>query len=162
MNPSFENDTSGWDTSNADIAPERATDAPDGANVVRVSWTGSEDSYSIDDDPGTVASSVKGRTYSASAWVKAGDATDGKEVCMALRERSGDGAPVGYAAGGVTAVAGEYRQVRVTHVAEADGSQIDVYVFRQSPDLKDGESFLVDAITMNEGSGAGAFDDCSA
>ncbi|MEA2218109.1 MAG: hypothetical protein QOJ35_735 [Solirubrobacteraceae bacterium] len=161
-NPSFESDTSGWDSSNADLAPEQAKDAPDGANVVRVSWTGSEGSYSIDDNPDTVASAVKGRAYGASAWVKAGDATDGKEVCIALRERTGDGAPVGYDAGGVTAVAGEYRQVRVSHVAKADGSTIDVYVFRQSSGLRSGESFLVDAITLTAGSGAQGFDDCSA
>ena len=73
----------------------------------------------------------------------------------------GRASAVGYAAGGVTAVAGEYRQVRVNHVAEADGSEIDVYVFRQASDLQEGESFLVDAITMSEGSAAEDFDDCS-
>jgi hypothetical protein len=61
----------------------------------------------------------------------------------------------------VTAVAGEYRQVRVNHVAKADGSEIDVYVFRQASDLQDGESFLADAITMTEGGADESFDDCS-
>jgi hypothetical protein len=45
-----------------------------------------------------------------------------------------------------------FKPLRASHVAEDDGNRIDVFVFRDSPDVQEGESFLVDAITMTEGS----------
>jgi len=160
-NPSFEDDTAGWDTNNSQIAPEAAKDAPDGENVVRVTLTGSgAKDYAIDDDPDTVDSSVKGRSYSALAWVKAPAASDDKPICIAIRERDGDDRSVGYAAGSVTTDAGPYRPVRVSHVAKDNGNTIDVFVFRASPELEAGDAFLVDAITMTEGSGDTSPGDC--
>jgi len=160
-NPSFEDDTAGWDTFNAQLGREASKDAPDGANVVRVKLVGSAQEYSIDDGPDTVKSSVKGRSYASVAWVKATEATDGKRVCIALRERTAEDRTVGYAAGSVTAAAGAYRQVRVSHVAEGDGNTIDVFVFRESTELEQDEAFLVDAITLTEGSGGQASgEDC--
>jgi serine/threonine protein kinase len=151
-NSTFEDGTAGWDTFNSKIAVEAAEDAPDGANVVRVTMTRSGEAYSIDDDPDTVESSVKGTSYSAAAWVKASDPSDEKPICIAIRERSSDGASVGYADGSVNPSADAYMPVRTSHVAEGDGNRIDVFVFRDSPDLQEGDAFLVDAITMTEGS----------
>ena len=160
-NPSFEDDTAGWDTNNSQIAPEAAKDAPDGENVMRVTLTGSgAKDYSIDDDPDTVQSSVRGRSYSALAWVKATAGSDDKPICIAIRERDGDDRSVGYAAGSVTTDAGTYRPVRVSHVAKDNGNTIDVFVFRASPELEAGDAFLVDAITMTEGYGDTSPGDC--
>ena len=160
-NPSFEDDTSGWDIFNSQIAREAAKDAPDGENVVRVKLTGSgEKEYSIDDDPDTVQSSVRGRSYSALAWVKATAGNDDKPICIAISEHDGDDRSVGYAAGSVKADAGTYRPVRVSHVAKDNGNTIDVFVFRASPELEAGDAFLVDAISMTEGSGDTSPGDC--
>ncbi len=159
-NPSFETDDAGWSTNSSQLEPEPASDAPDGANVVRVQRTGSEENYSIDDDPATVESSVAGRTYSAVAWVKATDSTEDQRICIALRERSSDEKSVGYTASSVTATSDAYRPVRVSHRAKGDGNTIDLFVFRQSSDLRDGEAFLVDAITMIAGSGGEVARDC--
>ncbi len=153
-NPSFENDTAGWDTFHAQLAREASEDAPDGANVVRVKLKDSAKEYSIDDFPDTVASSVKGRTYVAVAWIKATEATDGKPVCIALRERKAGDDKIEYSFGSVTAAAGAYKPVRVSHVAKGEGNTIDVFVFRESPELERGEDFLVDAITLSEGPGS--------
>ena len=88
-NPSFERGLSGWDFFQSDLAREQATDAPDGENVARVTLLGKPGEYSIDDFPETVSSSRAGRTYTATAWVKATDANDGERICISLRERPG-------------------------------------------------------------------------
>jgi serine/threonine protein kinase len=153
-NPSFEQDTSGWDVFRADTTREEAPDAPDGEHVARVTLTQSGGEYSIDDDPETVDSSRKGQLYTATAWVKATEANDGKSICISLRQ----GAPKAgvFTAASVTASAGEYRQVRVTHRASADGDTVGVHVFRAAAGAGagEGEAFLVDAIVMTEGAGA--------
>jgi serine/threonine protein kinase len=156
-NPSFEQDTSGWDFSGSDITRDQASDAPDGESVARVTAAGTETDYSIDDDPETVSSSSEGRSYTASAWVKATEATDGAEICISLRERSEDGdGEFPFSAASVRASAEEYREVRVTHLAEASGRTIGVHVFRTGGGVSEGEAFLVDAIALTEGGGGDA------
>jgi hypothetical protein len=56
----------------------------------------------------------------------------------------------------VTASAGEYRQVRVTHRADESGKTIGVHVFRAGPGVSEGEAFLVDGIVLTEGGAAAA------
>ena len=160
-NPSFESDLSNWDSFNIDLERVEADDAPDGSYVAQVSHGGSETEYAIDDSPDSVDSSTKGSTYSAVAWVKATESTDGKPVCMSIRERSADGTAVGLTSGEVTASAGDYQPVRVSHVAAADGSRIDVHVFRQGDGVEAGEAFLVDAISLVDGAGEDASPECS-
>jgi hypothetical protein len=156
-NPSFEQDTSGWDFSGSDITREEASDAPDGENVARVTAAGPQTDYSIDDDPETVSSSREGRSYTASAWVKATEATDGEKICISLRERPEDGdGEFPFSAGSVRASAQGYRAVRVTHPAEASGRTIGVHVFRAGGGVSEGEAFLVDAIALTEGGGGNA------
>ena len=160
-NPSFESDLSNWDSFNIDLERVEADDAPDGSAVAQVSLTGSETEYAIDDSPDSVDSSTKGSTYSAVAWVKAGESTDGKPVCISIRERSADGELVGRSSGEVTTNAGEYQPVRVSHVAAADGNRIDVHVLRQGDGVQEGEVFLVDAISLIDGAGDDASPECS-
>ena len=151
-NPSFERTSSGWDFFRSDLAREQASDAPDGENVARVTLSGSSGEYSIDDDPETVSSSQKGRYYTASAWVKATEATDGTRVCISLREGLEDGdEDFPFSQASVRASADEYREVRVTHRASAGGKGIGVHVFRAGQDVSEGESFLVDAIALTQG-----------
>jgi serine/threonine protein kinase len=156
-NPSFEQDTSGWDFSGSDITREKASDAPDGESVARVTAAGPQTDYSIDDDPETVSSSSAGRSYTASAWVKATEATDGEKICISLRERPEDGdGEFPFSAASVRASAKEYREVRVTHPAEASGRTIGVHIFRTGGGVSEGEAFLVDAIALTEGGGGSA------
>ena len=56
----------------------------------------------------------------------------------------------------MNASAEEYRQVRVTHRASADGETIGVHVFSAADGDRphEGEAFLIDAIAVTEGTGA--------
>jgi hypothetical protein len=160
-NPSFESDLSNWDSFNIDLERVEADDAPDGDYVAQVSLSGAETEYAVDDSPDSVDSSTQGSTYSAVAYVKAGEATDGKPVCMSIRERTAGGELVGQTSGEVTAITGEYQPVRVRHEATTDGSRIDVHVFRQGDDVTEGEVFLVDAISLIDGAGEDTSPECS-
>jgi hypothetical protein len=160
-NPSFESDLANWDSFNIDLARVKADDAPDGSYVAQVSHGGSETEYAIDDSPDSVDSSTQGSTYSAVAFVKAAESTDGKPVCLSIRERSADGTTIGLTSGEVTASGSEYRPVRVSHVAATDGNRIDVHVFRQGDGVQAGEAFLVDAISLVDGAGDDASPECS-
>ena len=100
-NPSFESDTAGWDVSTATIATEPAADAPDGEHVVRARALTPGGDFAIDDSPDTIQSSIAGRRYTAAAWVKATESTNGELVCIGLRERAGsDDEPVSDPTGG--------------------------------------------------------------
>jgi hypothetical protein len=153
-NPSFETDTAGWEVSTATIATERAADAPDGQHVVRVRALTPSGDFSIDDSPDTIQSSVAGRRYTAAAWVKATESTNGELVCIGLRERAGsDGESVSdsYAAG--IATVGEFREVGTFLVAEGTGNRISVHVFMDREEGGEGDAFLADAISIAEGPG---------
>jgi hypothetical protein len=150
-NPSFERDLAGWDDFNTALQRVEAADAPDGDHVAQVTVTGSATEYAIDDSPDSVEASASGETYNAVAWVKATASTDGKPVCLSIRERPADGAGTGIASSEVSATAGEYRPVRVSYTAQGDGNRIDVHVFRQGDGVQPDEAFLVDAITLATG-----------
>jgi hypothetical protein len=153
-NPSFESDTAGWNVSTATITTERAADAPDGEHVVRVRALTAGGDFAIDDFPDTIQSSVAGRRYTAAAWVKATESTNGELVCIGLRERAGsDGETVSdsYAAG--IATVGEFREVSTFLVAEGTGNRINVHVFMNREEGGEGDAFLADAISIAEGPG---------
>jgi serine/threonine protein kinase len=166
VNPSFERNKRGWDKFESTIAREEASDAPHGDYVARVTLTGALGEYSIDDFPETVSSSRQGRFYTASAWVRGTDANAGKPVCISLREGlDDDGVEDPFTAASVKMSADEYREVRVTHRATADGETIGVHVFRAGRGVTEGEAFLVDAITLAERAGtdpAGPAPECDA
>ena len=88
--------------------------------------------------------------------MKATPETDGKPICIAIRDWT-VGRPedtyTGQAEASVTASADEYRKVQVRYVAPLDGNTIDVHVYRYPGEMVAGESFLVDAITVTEGHG---------
>lgn len=165
-NPSFERDTSEWDVFESEIVREKAADAPEGENVARVTLVGSPGEYSIDDSPETVTYSRKGRFYTASAWVKATEATDGERICISLREGLEDGdEDFPFSDSSVRASASEYREVRVTHRASAEDLSIGVHVYPEGSDVDEGEAFLVDAITLTQearGQASGQQAECEA
>ena len=161
VNPSFEDGTAGWIAFQGTIAAEAADDAPDGDSVVRVQSGISGDQYAIDDEPDTVMDgSVADRRYTASAWVKATESTEGKPICIAIRESAPGQAPgsAAIAEGKVIATAGEYQQVSVSHVATADGNRIHVHVYRWADDVTEGEAFLADSIVLTADDAGGPND----
>ncbi len=159
-NPSFERDLSHWDTSGARLSRIAVPDAPNGHYVVRVTALNPSGDYAIDDEPDTVAHSIAGRRYLADAWVRGTTATDGKSVCLALRERVGSqGNLVGQAFAGVNMSAAEYREVRVAYVAKGTGHRVDVHLYGSRATGSTGDAFLADAISIapssRPGTGAG-------
>ena len=153
-NPSFESDTAGWDVSTATIATERTADAPDGERVVRVRALTPGGDFAIDDSPDTIQSSVAGRRYTAAAWVKATESTNGELVCIGLRERAGSEGELvsdSYAAG--IATVGEFRELGTFLVAEGTGNRISVHVYMDREQGGEGDAFLADAISLAEGPG---------
>ena len=158
-NPSFEQNMDGWGPFEAALSRELADDAPNGEYVARVTLDGEPSEYSIDDDPDVLETSVvAGTEYVASAWVKATPETDGRPVCIAIREWTPGRPPdtyTGQAEGSVTASVDEYRKVEVRYVAEQDDNTIDLHVYRYPGEMEANESFLVDAITVTEGTDTG-------
>ncbi len=161
VNPSFESDLAGWAADESTLSRERASDAPDGDYVVRVSASTSSGDSSLDDDPDTIQSTVAGRSYAAAAWVKGTEATDGKLVCIGLRERTqsaGDGVSQAYA--GEAVESGRYREIRVSLDAQASGNRLDVHVFIENSNGNTGDAFLADAVSIAEGSGGAVSSEC--
>ncbi|MDA0183141.1 protein kinase [Solirubrobacter phytolaccae] len=160
-NASFESGPAGWTAFQATLTTEAADDAPDGSEVVRVTSNVAGDQYGIDDEPDTVdASSVEGRHYTASAWIKGTDSTDGKPVCIAIREwnrNAGIGAAV-IAEGKVTANTGDFQRVSASYLATGDGNVIDVHVYRWADDVTEGEAFLADSIALTSDDAGGPDD----
>ena len=159
VNPSFEHDRSGWDTSESRLSRMRVPDAPNGHYVVRVSALHPSGDYAIDDYPDTVAHSIAGRRYVAEAWVRGTEETDGKRVCLTLREKAGPH-KVYIANGGVIMSAAHYREVRVAYVAKGTGHPIDVHMFGPSASRSTGDAFLADAVSITQSSGTATNTSC--
>jgi hypothetical protein len=160
VNPSFESGLESWDVSGSQLTRVRAADAPDGQYVVRVAQKGAPGEYAIDDNPDSLERSIAGRTYTATAWVKATEATDGDGICIGLRERTAEGKPIDQAYVGAPTSDDEYRQIRVAYSAQGDGNRIDVHVFGNSSDGNPDDAFMADAISMTEGSSRPDADEC--
>jgi hypothetical protein len=155
-NPSFEQSTSGWDTfqegvpsGEAQLSREQAADAPDGHQVVRVIATGPKD-FSIDDNFDTIKHSVAGQSYTAQAWAKATDETDGDKACLVVRERDAHNHERD-SLSGLTLSTAAYRPVRVVHTARGSGDRIDVFLVIPRSGGSAGDSFLADAISLTPG-----------
>ena len=159
VNPSFEHDRSGWDTSESRLSRMRVPDAPNGHYVVRVSALHPSGDYAIDDYPDTVAHSIAGRRYVAEAWVRGTEETDGKRVCLTLREKVGPHKAY-IANGGVIMSAAHYREVRVAYVAKGTDHPIDVHMFGPSASRGTGDAFLADAISITQSSGTATNTSC--
>ena len=158
-NPSFEQDRAGWESNASHLSRMRVPDAPNGHYVVRVSAQHPSGAYAIDDHPDTVAHSIAGRLYVAEAWVQGTAETDGKRVCLSLREKVGPNKAY-IANGGVTMSAANYRKIRVAYVAKGTGHPVDVHIFGPAASRGTGDAFLADAISITQGSGASTKTSC--
>ncbi len=159
-NPSFEQGLTNWDSNNSTLSTEQAPDAPDGSHVVRVAATDATADWAVDVSPDTVQDSVGGTHYTATAWVKGTDSSNGTIACLTVRERNGD-AQIGRATGGTALSVDSYKELRVPYVAHQSGDRIDVYVFASHTDNGAvGDTFLADALTLAEGDAGRVGSDC--
>ncbi|MDA0136232.1 protein kinase domain-containing protein [Solirubrobacter deserti] len=159
-NGSFEQGTSGWVAFQSTMVVEAADGARDGSQVARVTSNVDGDQYAVDDEPDSVVEgSVKGRHYTASAWVRATESTEGKPVCIAIREwKPGTDAGSAATAEGKVTLTGSFQRVSASYVATADGNTIDVHVYRWADDVVAGEAFQVDSIVLESDDAGGPND----
>ena len=154
-NPSFEQGKTNWDVFNSNLSPELAADAPNGRHVIRIAAMNGVGEWGIDDLGDTVSDSVAGRRYTAQAWVKGTDATDGKQVCLTVRERpqQADAANVDSQGAGALLSSERYMELRVPYVAQGGGNRIDVHITANVAGAKAGDAFLADAISLSPSDG---------
>lgn len=127
-NSSFEASLSGWGTWQASLARVAQAGAPDGGFVAAVTRT-TGTSFTIDDGAFTVSSTASGRTYTASAWVKAGSAASvGKGVQLKLRERTAGGAQVADVGSSTVNLTTSWQRLTVSRTATGSGGTLGVRI----------------------------------
>jgi PKD repeat protein len=141
LNPGFETDLSGWNTSGsgANVALTRVAGGHSGGWAASLANNGtSASTCTLNDSPNWVAATSAG-TYTAALWVRG--ATSGATLKLRLREYSGS-TLVGTALSQVT-LSTSWQQVAVTYVPGAAGSStldLNAYVVNAAP----GTCFLAD------------------
>jgi hypothetical protein len=152
-NPSFEQNLDHWDTSDSKLSRIRVPDAPDGRYVVQVEATKPGEEYSIDNDDDAVKDAIEGQAYTATAYVKGTEASDGQTACLQIRERpQGDSTAVRLSYDRTALSASRYKPLGTTLVAKGAGNRIDAYVFG-TDSVQEGDAFRADAMSMVKGGG---------
>ncbi len=138
----------GWSSYNGTLATVNSpADAPHCNWYARVSPAAGATSYTIDDASNPVSSSIAGRTYTATAWVKGSASSDGKTLNAIIRE--GASGSVGYTTASVVLSASTWKKIQVSRTATKSGKPMDLYFARPSNGgVSAGESFLIDAISL--------------
>jgi PKD repeat protein len=127
-NPSFEVNLGGWGSWQASLARVTGTGAPDGAWFARATRS-SGTSFTIDDAATSITSTVAGRTYTATAWARAGSAGSvGKTAQLKLRERTSGGTVVADAGSPQITLTTSWQKLTVTRTAAAAGNTLGVRV----------------------------------
>ncbi len=152
VNPSFETGITGWKTFKSAISRVAVADAPNGEYAVQVAYaaTDGSTSYNIDDSSDTVSSTVSGRAYTATAYVRAATASSvGKGVRVNLREKLTDNSQVKDTGGPQVTLTNAWQPVTVSATATATGNRMEVRITQSSAAA--GNAFLADAITVVPG-----------
>jgi len=142
VNGSFEGSLSGWEGWNSTLS--LASDGDDGSGAALV--TGSSEYYSIDTSPRPVGTHAAGVTYTAGGSARTDD--PGQSLCLYIREWNGS-SKVAQTSSCITGTTGWQQFPPVTYTTKG-GSSIDVYVLA---DGTSGDSFEVDGLTLDDGSG---------
>jgi parallel beta-helix repeat protein len=139
-NGSFETSLAGWGTWNSTISRVSGGVVGNYAALVKSSrgWA-----FSIDDSPDSVANTVAGSVYSATAWIKT--PSDGLQVCLSEREWKAN-TVVGSTEVCVAGSSSWQVIGPVAYTALAGGHRLDVYAFAKNAHKRD--SFLVDGIAI--------------
>jgi hypothetical protein len=145
-NFSFETDTSGWSCYQCTLARAVLPDAPAGTAAAQVTLKPGFTSMALDDNPDTIASTVAGTAYVATAYVRAADPSSvGKTVRINLRERTTGGQVVQDVGSGALTLTNACQPVTVTATTKASGDRMDVRV-RMSGVA--GNAFYADAVSV--------------
>lgn len=127
-NSSFETGLSGWGTWQASLTRVAQAGAPDGGFVAAVTRT-TGTSFTLDDGAFTVSSTTPGRTYTATAWVKAGSsASVGKTAQLKLRERAAGGAQVADVGSPTVTLGNSWQKLTVTRTTTTSGGSLGVRI----------------------------------
>jgi hypothetical protein len=95
------------------------------AQVTRTAGT----SFTIDDSAFTVSSTVPGRAYTATAWVKAGSAQSvGASVQLKLRERAAGGSQVADVGSPSVTLTNSWQKLTVSRTTTSSGGTLGVRV----------------------------------
>jgi hypothetical protein len=123
-NRGFETGLSGWAVGNSRTTLVRTCAVAHGGSCsAELRRTGSPGDAVLDDSPNTVASTVAGATYTASAWVRV---PAGRSVTLRLRELSG-GSAVRTRTATLTGD-GSWRQLVVTSAAASGGTSLSLQI----------------------------------
>ncbi|RKH37379.1 family 16 glycosylhydrolase [Corallococcus sicarius] len=150
-NTSFETSTTGWSSWQGTLTREARTGAPAGQYVARVTVNGAATMYSLDGAQSGIPNAPQGQTYTATAYVAAGNTgTVGKPVSLILREKSSGGTTYKLFTADATLTT-SFQRLTVTGTMERVGDTVDVYVLQNQAVA--GNAILVDAVTLVAGGG---------
>jgi beta-glucanase (GH16 family) len=126
VNPDFENGLQGWMPTPAANARLALTQGRNGVSAARLSSASAPSTVVLNDTKNTVASTVAGATYSASAWVRVGERNT--YVVLRLSEYTRSNTLAGQGQAAVTHQPGGWAQITVDYTAKTDGATIDLNV----------------------------------
>ena len=141
-NPSFEADTSGWNTAGfSTVTLTRVSSGPhSGSWSALLTNTGTAPQYCIlNDSPNWVATTVAG-TYTASIWVRAD--TAGASLKLKIREYTNGNTAFAGQNSTIVTLTTAWQQVIVTYVPVSPGSTLDFQVY--VPNAAVGTCFYAD------------------
>ena len=143
-NPSFEVDLSGWSFSNSTGSRVQVADAPHGCCVARVTRD-SSDLYSMRDKPATIASSVAGATYRASAFVRSPISPLNAAATMRIILDE-NGTQIG--ASDYTPIGAGFIEIKTSGQAMTGGLPVSVHLSQYN--ALAGDAFEVDLVQVTE------------
>lgn len=147
QNGSFEGSLAGWTSWNASLS--LATDGTVGADAAKVSLNAPDTSFSIFPSTRPVASTVAGKSYAATGWVRSD--TPGRSVCIRIREFDSSGAQIGQHESCVTSTTAWQQVPTVTYTTTASGGQLTAFAIETGAGA--GDSFELDGIQLTDSSG---------
>jgi hypothetical protein len=149
-NPSFETGTAPWGSYEGSLARVAAANAPNGAWVAQVTAGpgAASNGYTLDDWPGTVASSTAGMTYIGSARAEGTSANAGQPLELIIRETSGAGLVGSVTSTPIDLTSNSFQQFAVGYTARLAGDQIDMYLRRPSGTIQAGDAFDADVMSL--------------
>lgn len=145
-NPSFETNTTGWTGWQSSITRESVTGAPNGSFAVKVTRT-TGTSFTVDDEPPTIASTTTGQKYWASVWVRAAStSSQGKNVTLRLREINSSGVLVKETISPGIVLTNTFQQLFVTVTAASGGNTLDMRISQTG--AATGDAFYADQFEL--------------
>ncbi|MEQ9092609.1 MAG: carbohydrate binding domain-containing protein, partial [Miltoncostaeaceae bacterium] len=145
-NPSFESSAANWNSWQGSVSRVGPTAAPDGQFLARVTRS-SGSSYTLNDAPATISSTVEGDEYTATATVRAGNPQSvGRPVTITLRERTPDGSTVRQTRSSAVTLGAGFRSLQVSARALSSGNTLDVRISQAS--AIGGDAFEADEVAV--------------